>query len=98
MFALSTPSRVLILSLLLQGPHSVTELSDTLGMEQSALSHQLRVLRHHALVSVTRDGRRRMYTLYDEHVVTLLEEAFRHVERRKGKAKQPLRRGLGRAD
>jgi len=80
MFALSTPSRVLILSLLLRGPHSVSQLSAALGMEQSALSHQLRVLREHALVSVAREGRKRVYALYDEHVVTLVEEALRHVE------------------
>jgi len=83
MFALSTPSRVLILGLLLSGPHSVTELADGLEMEQSAVSHQLRVLRQHALVAVVRDGKRRVYTLHDEHVVELLEGALRHVEHRR---------------
>jgi DNA-binding transcriptional ArsR family regulator len=82
MFALSTPSRVQILSCLLDGPHTVSELMEMLGMEQSAVSHQLRVLREHTLVKVERHGRQRVYSLYDEHIVTLLDEALRHVERR----------------
>jgi DNA-binding transcriptional ArsR family regulator len=94
MFALSTPSRVLILGVLLQGPHSVTELADAVGMEQSALSHQLRVLRQHALVSVVREGRRRVYDLYDEHVVALLEEALRHVDLSRRSGGEHLRRGI----
>lgn len=83
MFALSTPSRVQILGCLLDGPHTVTELMDALAMEQSAVSHQLRVLREHTLVKADRQGRRRVYALYDDHVVALLEEALRHVEHRK---------------
>ncbi len=94
MFALSTPSRVLILARLLDGPHSVSQLSEGLGMEQSAVSHQLRVLRQHRLVSVERDGRRRLYALSDDHVVTLLEEALRHAEGR-ARRSSPLRRALG---
>jgi DNA-binding transcriptional ArsR family regulator len=82
MFALSTPSRVQILACLLDGPHAVNELVDILGMEQSAVSHQLRVLREHTLVKAERVGRRRVYTLHDEHVTALLEEALRHVDRR----------------
>src|SRR5207244_4513772 len=64
MFALSTPSRVQILGCLLDRPRSVKDLTETLGMEQSAVSHQLRVLRDHALVTVVeRVGRRRVYGL-----------------------------------
>ena len=81
MFALSTPSRVQILGCLIDGPHAVSDLMEALGMEQSAVSHQLRVLREHLLVKVERVGRRRVYALYDEHVVVLLEEAQRHVVR-----------------
>ena len=82
MFALSTPSRVQILGCLLDGPHAVIELMARLEMEQSAVSHQLRVLRDHSLVKVERQGRKGVYALYDEHVVALLEEALRHVEHR----------------
>jgi DNA-binding transcriptional ArsR family regulator len=82
MFALSTPSRVQILGCLMEGPHSVSELIGLLAMEQSAVSHQLRILREYGLVSVERVGRRKVYALMDEHVQALLEEALRHTERR----------------
>ena len=91
MFALSTPSRVEILGCLLDGPHAVVDLMAALGMEQSAVSHQLRVLREHSLVKVERRGRKGFYALYDEHVVALLEEALRHVERR-SEGRRRLRR------
>lgn len=95
MFALSTPSRVQILGCLLGGPHAVSELMEALGMEQSAVSHQLRVLREHTLVKVERQGRKRVYALHDEHVVALLEESLRHVEQR-GKGRRGLRVGRSR--
>ena len=82
MFALSTPSRVQILGCLMNGPRSVSELVAVLEMEQSAVSHQLRILREHGLVAVERVGRRSVYALTDEHVLALLEEAVRHTERR----------------
>ena len=81
MFALSTPSRVLLLGSLLDGPRSVTDLTEALGMEQSAVSHQLRVLREHDLVRAEKVGRTRLYALYDEHVSTLLHAALDHVNR-----------------
>jgi DNA-binding transcriptional ArsR family regulator len=96
MFALSTPSRVQILYALLDGPQTVSELMDALGMEQSAVSHQLRILREHTLVRVERRGRQRVYSLHDEHVVALLDEAVRHVERRTAAAGH-LRRRRGRS-
>lgn len=82
MFALSTPSRVLILGCLLEGPRPVGDLTSLLGMEQSSVSHQLRVLRDHALVRAERVGRQRVYALHDEHVVALLRAGLRHVEER----------------
>jgi DNA-binding transcriptional ArsR family regulator len=88
MFALSTPSRVQILGCLLSGPRTVSELMEALGMEQSAVSHQLRVLREHRLVTVEREGRTRVYALYDEDVVVLLEGALRHVEGRASAGRQ----------
>ena len=80
MFALSTPSRVLILGCLLTGPKSVSEITEALSMEQSAVSHQLRVLREHRLVRAERAGRMRLYALYDQHVSVLLEAGLRHVD------------------
>ncbi|REE95231.1 ArsR/SmtB family transcription factor [Thermomonospora umbrina] len=78
--ALATPSRLLILARLRQGPCPVTELADTIGMEQSAVSHQLRLLRNLGLVTGTREGQRIVYGLYDDHVAMLLDEAVYHSE------------------
>ena len=80
MQALATSSRVRILACLYESPRSVGELSDAIGMEGSAVSHQLRILRHLGLVLAERDGRRVVYSLHDEHVGSLLEEAMSHVE------------------
>ena len=79
MFALATPSRLLILAALRDGPRSVSEIIAEVGMEQSAVSHQLRVLRDHAVVSVERRGRERLYGLSDEHIAALLDHARRHM-------------------
>jgi DNA-binding transcriptional ArsR family regulator len=80
MQALSTPSRLRILGRLHAGPCSVNELADAVGMEASAVSHQLRVLRHLGLVVGNRDGRQIVYDLHDDHVGELLEQAISHVE------------------
>ena len=79
--ALAAPSRVRILCrLAAHGPTSVNELAAAVGMESSAVSHQLRVLRHLGLVRGRRDGRRVTYGLFDDHVARFLAEAVGHVE------------------
>lgn len=78
--ALAAPSRLLILSRLRQGSCTVGELASAVGMERSAVSHQLRVLRHLGLVDTQRDGRAIVYALYDNHVAMLLDEAVYHTE------------------
>jgi len=80
MQALAAPSRLLILVRLRREPCSVTRLAADTGMEQSAISHQLRMLRHLGLVAATRDGRSTIYALYDDHVARLLDEAVYHGE------------------
>ena len=80
MQALATPSRVRILGRLHAGPCSVSELAVAVGMEPSAVSHQLRLLRHLGLIVGHREGRRVVYDLYDDHVGELLGEAIAHVE------------------
>jgi DNA-binding transcriptional ArsR family regulator len=75
MFALSTPSRVQILACLADGPLAVGEITALLGMEQSAVSHQLRVLREADLVHSSRDGKRRVYALASDAVRELLAGA-----------------------
>ena len=80
MQALATPSRLLILARLRREPCSVTRLAADIGMEQSAVSHQLRMLRHLGLVAGTRHGKTSVYALYDNHVARLLDEAVYHSE------------------
>lgn len=80
MQALAAPSRVLILAQLRERPHSVSELVDAVAMEQSAVSHQLRLLRDIGLVVGERRGRRVVYSLYDEHVAELIDQAVGHVQ------------------
>lgn len=90
MQALATPSRVRILGALALRPCSVGELTAAVDMEQSAVSQQLRVLRHLGLVVGERDGRRIIYGLYDDHVRALLGEAVSHTEHlRLGLAARP---------
>lgn len=78
--ALATPSRLRILLALRRQPHAVSALADEVGMEQSAVSHQLRLLRHQGLVFGRREGRSIVYSLYDDHLAQLLEEALHHTE------------------
>ena len=80
MQALAAPSRLLILARLRREPCSVTRLAADIGMEQSAVSHQLRMLRHLGLVTGTRQGKATVYALYDDHVARLLDEAVYHSE------------------
>ena len=80
MQALATASRVRILGRLHLAPCSVNELAAAVEMEPSAVSHQLRLLRHLGLVVGRRDGRRVVYDLHDDHVGELLDQAVSHVE------------------
>lgn len=63
-----------------EGPLPATELAAEVGMERSACSHQLRLLRNLGLVTGTCPGRSVMYALYDDHVAELLDQALYHVE------------------
>jgi DNA-binding transcriptional ArsR family regulator len=80
MQALATPSRLRILAKLHAGSASVNELASAVGMEGSAVSHQLRLLRHLGLVIGTRDGRQVVYELHDDHVAEILGQVVSHVE------------------
>lgn len=78
--ALAAPSRLLILGQLRRAPATVGELAHSVRMEQSAVSHQLRLLRTLGLVDGRRQGRTVLYALYDNHVAELLDQAIYHVE------------------
>ncbi len=92
--ALTTPSRLLILGRLRRGPATVGELVAATDMTQSAVSHQLRLLRHLGLVDGDRRGRSVTYSLYDTHVAELLDQAVYHTEHlRLGKRDTPAQTG-----
>ena len=88
--ALATPSRLLILARLVEGPCAASRLAEAAGLERSACSHQLRLLKNLGLVSGERHGRSIVYALYDHHVSELLDQAVFHVEHlRLGLTDQP---------
>ncbi|WP_129840297.1 metalloregulator ArsR/SmtB family transcription factor [Streptomyces sp. RFCAC02] len=78
--ALATPSRLRILARLQEGPCAAGDLAAAVGMEASACSHQLRLLRNLGLITGERDGRSIVYALHDNHVAELLDQALFHVE------------------
>lgn len=78
--ALSDPSRVRIISALSCTELCVYDLAATLGMSQSAVSHQLRSLREMRLVRYRKQGRRVYYQLDDEHIRDLFQRGWEHVE------------------
>ncbi|UQE74019.1 metalloregulator ArsR/SmtB family transcription factor [Gordonia sp. PP30] len=78
--ALATPSRLRILSQLRGQAMAVGDLAAAVQMEPSAVSHQLRLLRNLGLVTGVREGRSIVYSLYDNHVAQLLDEAVYHSE------------------
>jgi DNA-binding transcriptional ArsR family regulator len=78
--ALATPSRLMILGRLREGSATVGDLAEAVQMEQSAVSHQLRLLRNLGLVDGVRHGRSIVYSLYDNHVAELLDQAVYHAE------------------
>jgi len=95
MQALATPSRVMILALLRESPRSVSDLVLATGMQQSAVSHQLRVLRDGGLVCGDKRGRHVIYSLYDEHVASLIDQAAFHAEHLRLGAAEPAHVRVG---
>jgi ArsR family transcriptional regulator len=77
--ALSDPTRVRILSALAVGELCVCDLAAALEMSQSAISHQLRLLRELRLVRRRKDGQMAFYALDDEHVSDLFRQSLEHV-------------------
>ena len=76
---LSDPTRLRIISILFQGEVCVCQISSQLEMSQSAISHQLRLLRGYHLVKTRREGRQIYYSLDDDHVETIIGSGLAHV-------------------
>ncbi len=77
--AISEPSRLKILFALRQGEMCVYHIVEAVGGTQSAVSHQLRLLKSYGMVKSRRDGQNIAYSLADEHVVAVLELACAHL-------------------
>lgn len=80
--ALGDPTRVRLLAALAAGPLCVCDLAAVLGMTQSAVSHQLRLLRALGLVRARREGKLVWYALDDDHVRALLAVGAEHTGHR----------------
>lgn len=84
--ALSDSTRFQILAALLAGEKSVTELQEACHVSQSAISHQLRLLRDRSLVAARREGQRMIYCLADDHVGLLMGIGLEHAAEEEGEA------------
>ena len=73
------PTRIRILSVLSKQEFCVQDIADALSMTQSAISHQLRILKQSALVKFRREGKTIYYSLADDHVATIMAQGLEHV-------------------
>lgn len=73
-------TRIKILYVLFENEMCVYDIANLLNMTQSAISHQLRVLKQNRLVKYRKEGKTVLYTLADEHVFTILSQGIEHVE------------------
>lgn len=72
-------TRIKILCVLLEAEVCVCDLAEILGMTQSAISHQLRVLKQMKLVKNRRDGKTVYYSLADDHIQTIISQGMEHI-------------------
>ncbi len=77
---LGDPTRTKVISALLQEELCVCDLASLIGISQSAISHQLRVLRNMNLVKYRKDGRIAFYSLDDDHISSILTAGLKHAE------------------
>lgn len=72
-------TRVHILSLLAQRELCVTDIAEAVALSQSAISHQLRILKQMHLIKFRREGKNILYSLADDHVKTIMQMGLEHV-------------------
>ena len=73
-------TRVKILFVLLYAKMCVCDIAKTLGMTQSAISHQLHFLKQMKLVATKREGKTILYSLADSHIESILSQGLEHIE------------------
>lgn len=79
--AFSNNTRCEIIRLLRKGKKNVSEISSELGFEQSRVSHSLKCLENCGFVNTKWNGKKKYYSLDDEHILPMLEEIDKHIER-----------------
>lgn len=79
---LADPTRLKILLSLQEGERNVTSIGEVVSMEQSAVSHQLKLLRDNRVVKSRREGKAILYSLDDDHVIDILQQTFQHIKHR----------------
>jgi ArsR family transcriptional regulator, lead/cadmium/zinc/bismuth-responsive transcriptional repressor len=89
---LGDPTRVRILDALARAEVPVCDLAELVGLSQSAVSHQLRLLRSMRLVRSRRDGRHIYYIVDDDHIVKLFKQGLEHVQERVAESRLRLAR------
>ncbi|WP_236355034.1 ArsR/SmtB family transcription factor [Konateibacter massiliensis] len=72
-------TRIKILYVLFQSEMCVCDIADLLNMTQSAISHQLRVLKQMQLVKFRREGKTVFYSLSDGHIKTIINQGMEHI-------------------
>ena len=75
------PTRIHILSLLIGGERCVGEIADAMALSQSAVSHQLRILKAMRLVRFPREGKNLLYSLADDHVLCILKTGMDYISK-----------------
>ncbi len=73
-------TRIKILFALFEEEMCVCDIADTLNMTQSAISHQLKILKQSRLVGNRREGKSVIYFLADDHVRTIIDQGINHIE------------------
>ena len=73
------PTRVNILCILAEGEQCVGDIAEAVQISQSAISHQLRMLKQMHLIKFRREGKNILYSLADDHVKTILQMGLEHV-------------------
>ncbi|MCD8205656.1 MAG: metalloregulator ArsR/SmtB family transcription factor [Clostridia bacterium] len=77
--AISEPSRLSILLALSYGELCVEHITEAVGGNQSAVSHQLKILKDNKIIKARRDGKNIYYSISDEHVVRMIELSKEHL-------------------
>ena len=84
---LGDPTRIRLIAAMALAERCVSDLARLVGMSESAVSHQLRMLRAARLVRTRRAGRQVFYTLDDGHILALFEQGLSHVHEPHGDAR-----------